>query len=446
MTNGPHGRKQNTSARRGRTVFALCAALAFLGAAGGIAYVNMRTAGSLYLQSDDGDLYLSIARNLLENAHFIQTARPIEAFVVPPGLPAACTLLLALDSGMRVLLGVQYAVYGLAAAFMALTALGLSLRPLQQAQFCWQTGRVRKAFPWVLSVLIGAAVPACYVWCSVKIRHPNPGFVLTENYVVFLIALILWLAIGRPLDQTDPRKVAVAAFVLTLFRPACSLLLVLALVWTVICYRKNLYSVFVMLLIFACVIAVNTGINYVETGEIIPLEDYSSMDVYLANNDTAPADWYHSGKVPEFASQEYNRIADNGGLTRYEQNQLAKAALQEYVKANPKTVVRNAAIRFEKLFCETWGPVFYAFCACLALQMILKNLRWQQKVFAALTTVFLAVPPAFGLLVARYSAPMVPLFITIIIGTTGQLVSMAAAKEKKEAVPASAEPGAGPTP
>ena len=118
----------------------LCAALAFVCASCGIAYYNLRVHGSLYLQSDDGDLYLSIARNLLQNGHFIQTARPIEAFVVPPGLPAMCTLLLFAFGGMSRfivgagfadhaissagadmlgLLGFQYLVYGAAAALMA---------------------------------------------------------------------------------------------------------------------------------------------------------------------------------------------------------------------------------------------------------------------------------------------------------------------------------------
>ena len=83
-----------------KIVYLLCAVLAFAGAAFGIAYYNLRTAGSLYLQSDDGDLYLSIARNLLQNAHFIQTARPVEAFVVPPGLPAVVTLMLFLTGGL----------------------------------------------------------------------------------------------------------------------------------------------------------------------------------------------------------------------------------------------------------------------------------------------------------------------------------------------------------
>ena len=469
--------QQNTSKRTLKTAYVLCGLLAFAGGACGIAYWNLRTTGSLYLQSDDGDLYLSIARNLLEHAHFIQTARSIKAFVVPPGLPFMCTLLLfffgrlsvffvgtgfadraigAASPDMLGLLGFQYLVYGLASAFMAVSALKLAFNGLDAAGkgiFAWQKPKdgaahpaepsgLRKALPWIFSVLIGGAVPACYIWCSLKIRHPNPGFILTENYVVCLIALILWLAV----KDADPRKITAASFILMLFRPACSLLLIAAFLWTVlrafrdrfaknkppIRERVHFGDILVMLLVFACVLGINIGVNWVETGEIIPLEDYGNLDVFLANNEKAPADWYHSGKVPEFASMEYNVIADNGGLTRYEQNKLAGEALRGYVSANRETVLNNAVIRFQKLFCETWGPVFYAFLACLAIQFFLKGLRWPQKVYLFLMAVFLAVPPAFGLLVARYSAPMLPLFIALIIGTAGQILATLATLPKKE--------------
>jgi hypothetical protein len=495
----------NKPGRHAKALYRICAALAFVGAACGIAYYNLKTAGSLYLQSDDGDLYLSIARNLLENAHFIQTARPIEAFVVPPGLPAMCTLLLFLFGGlsrflvragfcahliggasadMLGLLGFQYVVYGLAAAFMALTALKLAFHGLgaaEQGILIWNkkapvaapgvaksgdmslrqaqgpkdapstgSGTVRNAFPWVLSTVIGVLVPAFYVWCSIRIRHPNPGFLLTENYVVCLIALVLWLVV----KGADVRRIVPVTFVLTLFRPACSLLLVAAFVWMVLRafhdrYAKNkppirervrFYDIFVMLAVFALAIGINIGVNYLETGEIIPLEDYGNLDVYLANNDKAGPEWYHSGKVPEFASVRYNQIILNESLTRYRQNELAGEALREYVKANTGTVVRNARTRFVRLFCGTWGAVFYAFLVCLAAQIVLKGLKWPRKAYLLLMTVFLSVPPAFGLLVARYSAPMLPLFIAVIIGTAGQVVCMAAAREKKDPVPVAAEP------
>ena len=132
------------------------------------------------------------------------------------------------------------------------------------------------------------------------------------------------------------------------------------------------------------------------------------------------------------------RIADNGGLTRYEQNKLAGEALREYVSANREVVLRNAVVRFVKLFCDTWGPVFYAFLVCLVLQMVLKGLKWPQKAYIFLMMVFLSVPPAFGLLVARYSAPMFPLFIAITVGTVGQIAATLATLPKKEIAPAPA--------
>ena len=486
--------------KNAKIIYMLCAALTFVGAACGIAYYNLKTAGSLYLQSDDGDLYLSIARNMLNNAHFIQTARPIEAFVVPPGLPAMCTLLLFLFGGLsgflvRVgfcahliggasadmlgLLGFQYVVYGLAAAFMAVTALKLAFHGLDAAEqglFIWNkkapavaepveaisadvpstsSGTVGVALPWALSGAIGVLVPAFYVWCSIKIRHPNPGFILTENYVVCLISFILWLVV----KGTDVLKIVPVTFILTLFRPACSLLLIAAFVWMVIrafhdrfakskppiCERARFYDIFVMLAVFALVIGINIGVNSLETCEIIPLEDYGNLDIYLANNDKAQPDWYHSGKVPEFASTRYNQIILNESLTRYRQNELAGEALREYVKANTGTVVRNACTRFVRLFCETWSVVFFAFLVCLVAQMVLRGLKWPRKAYLLLMTVFLSVPPAFGLLVARYSAPMLPLFIAVIVGTVGQIACMVAAREKKEPAPAvAAEPEAVP--
>ncbi|MBQ2218051.1 MAG: hypothetical protein II418_03835, partial [Firmicutes bacterium] len=465
--------------RYGKWAYWLCAVLAFAGAACGIAYWNLRTNGSLYLQSDDGDLYISIARNLLENGHFIQTARPIANFVVPPGLPFVTTVLLFLFGNMSEflvgagfaehilgtradmlgVLGFQYAIYGVAAALMAVTALKLAengVGAMQRGLFAWQkedaakpgaantTGaepveaqkKAQTALPWILAAVIGLAVPAFYIYCSIQIRHPNPGFVLTENYVVCLIALVVWLVVSG----ADPRKILAATFVLMLFRPAYSLLFVGSLVWTVLHgirlqagakdqrgqdqqgqkpvrrrlshrTRTYFYNLLMMIVVFAAILGVNTAVNWIETGHAIALEDYGNLDVYLANNEKAPADWYHSGKVPEFASARYNEIVSDASLTRYEQNELAGEALHEYVAANTGTVVHNASVKFYKLFFETWGVVWYAFLVCFALQMALKGLKWPNKAYLGWVVVILSVLPAFGLLVARYSAPMLPLFI-----------------------------------
>ncbi len=110
------------------------------------------------------------------------------------------------------------------------------------------------------------------------------------------------------------------------------------------------------------------------------------------------------------------------------------------MKANSGTVVRNACTRFVRLFCETWSVVFFAFLACLVAQMLLKGLKWPRKAYLLLMTVFLSVPPAFGLLVARYSAPMLPLFIAVIVGTVGQVACIVATRAKKAPVSTVPEP------
>jgi hypothetical protein len=89
--------------------------------------------------------------------------------------------------------------------------------------------------------------------------------------------------------------------------------------------------------------------------------------------------------------------------------------------------------------------VSYAFLVCLVAQIVLKGLKWPRKAYLLLMAVFLSVPPAFGLLVARYSAPMLPLFIAVIVGTVGQVACMVAAREKKAQAPAvAADPKAVP--
>ena len=187
-----------------------------------------------------------------------------------------------------------------------------------------------------------------------------------------------------------------------------------------------------MIVVFAAILGVNMAVNWIETGHAIALEDYGNLDVYLANNEKAPADWYHSGKVPEFASARYNEIVSDASLTRYEQNELAGRALHEYVTANTGTVVHNAGVKFYKLFFETWGVVWYAFLVCFALQMALKGLKWPNKAYLGWVVVILSVLPAFGLLVARYSAPMLPLFIAFIVGTAGQAACAVATKPAVE--------------
>ncbi len=442
-----------------------CAALAFVLAVWSMSRHNLDAFGGYYLQSDDGDLYLSIARNFLQNGHFIQTARPIEAFVVPPGLPAVCTVLLAVGRGsLGFLVGFQYCVYGAAAAFMALAALELALRERRPtpAELAGKSpvpadGARSMAFRWTLAASIGAGVPIAYVQACLHIRHPNPGFILTENYVVFLLALALWmLAAGK-----DLRALCVELLALTFFRPACGGLFACA-----VCvlfakavapaakhylgigaeaekalrgrktfgrredgsYPVTLASVAIVLALAVLLGAANADANHRETGHWIVMEDYGSLDIYLANNEKAGPDWYHSGKVPQFANARYNEIVSDASLDRYQQNELAGEALREYAEANWKTVLKNAAVRYKALFFDTWGNAWWAALCGLLLLLLSRRPSRGQKVGILLAFCFLTIPPAFGLLVARYSAPALALLIPCVFAAAGILAAWICAR------------------
>ena len=391
---------------------------------------NLSTFESLYLQSNDGDLYLNIAENFLNKGHFLQDLRPFEHFVVPPGLPFMCTLLTAIG-GLKGLLIFQYAVYGCTAAIMAMCC-------------CEVCGRAKLP----VQILAGIAAPALYLYCCFKIRHPNPCFVLTENYVLFLLCLLLFMLL-RHRSGASLIPVLSVLFVLFLFRPACSGLLVIGLIAAVLQAlgvggsdakfgsnsaknsgkKAKIRNLAITLAVFALVIGVNTAVNYRETGHIITIEDYSTMDIYLANNEVAGPDSYHSGKLYDFGTEEFKAIYDDASMCYYEKNEAASELLNEYLKHNMPRTVKFACVRYNQLFCGTWGALWWAFLGCAILlfwrRCISKHGSGSSLKAAVLLLAFvlLTVVPSFGLLVARYSAPTIPLFVFCIVGAACSLAN-----------------------
>ncbi len=376
-----------------KKAYILCAILAFLGAFGGMVYWNLRVNGSLYLQSEGGDVYLSFVRNLLERAHFVQTIRTA-GLVAPPGLPFVTAAVLFLTGNLSEffvargfadhaigaaaadlggVLAFQYAVFGSAAAFMAMTALRLAENGLRE--------KPHKALPWTLAVLLGAATPVAYIWCSMRVGHPNPGYILTENYAACLIALLLWLVVS----DAGIRSITVTAFVLMLFRPSCAPLFAAAFLWMVIraCRdrvgknrpkvhaRVHFYSIFVMIIVFSAVLGINAGVNWLETGHPVILESWRNLN---------------------FALVEPNFLQSGAVL----------------------------------------GAVWYVFWVCFVIQLFAQGMHPSRKVLLTMMTGFLCTVAPLGALTASWYAPMVPLFVTVIVGTVCRIVCSLVSKPGKE--------------
>lgn len=248
-------------------------------------YLKFQT---FYYPSPDGDLYLSIARNFIQNGHFIQTARPHEVnMIVPPGVPLIFTVVLGLTYSYVNIIIVQYVLFGLSAALLAKAAGFFS----------------RTTF---------YIVPVLFVSACVYIGTPNPSSLLTETYTVFLLSLSLFIFL-RP-DRSAVWKASLLLpiqFFALLVRPVVGGLLAAVYAgMAVLVFRKKIpfkrlaaYSA-----AFAAVLALNTWVNYRETGYAVMLEDYGAPAAYLANNSNTKTTHYDSSLAFEFGDSYFKSI------------------------------------------------------------------------------------------------------------------------------------------
>ena len=126
-----------------------------------------------YFQTPDGDLYLSIADNMIQNGHFVETISG-DGAVYPFGLPFICLVIKLIFGtearGIYVILMVQYILYGATVLMIARTAEKISGNIL-------------------------GALAAFYIFRYLQriIQFPNPAAILTETYTAFFITGILFI-------------------------------------------------------------------------------------------------------------------------------------------------------------------------------------------------------------------------------------------------------------
>lgn len=257
---------------------------------------------SFYCESPDGNLYLSIARNFIQNGHFIQNARAYEInMVVPPGVPLIFTVILGLTYSYINIIFFQYILYGLSAVLLAKVA-----------------GIFSETAFWL--------VPSLFVSACIYVGSPNPSALLTETYTIFFMCLSLYLLIAPCMSVRRKVLLLVPIQVFAfLIRPVQGGLLAISLAAMVILtLRKRLPVKYLAgyLAVFAAILALNTCVNYRETGYPIMLEDYGASAAYLANNPNTRTDGYHSGRIHEFADDYFYEIFTNEDLDTYQKGAL----------------------------------------------------------------------------------------------------------------------------
>lgn len=366
---------------------------------------NYRLYQSIFVLAGDSMLYLSVAQNFVHTGHFIQNSRLHEVnMVVPPGVPLLLTLVLAMTHTYGIII-FQYVLFGLSAVLLSKAA-----------------GTFSKA--------AACLAPLLFVSSCVYAGSPNPSTLMTETYYIFLMCLSLFLFFHPSMSNQKKVLLLVPVLFYTLLvRPVLGALLGEALaVMAVFVLQKKIPAkrLVAYLVSFAAILAVNTCVNYRETGHLIMLEDYGASAVYIANNPNASTDAYNLDLLDELVDDYYREIESNPDLDRYQKNVLEKERASEFISENLPLVLKNAAIKYKHLYLPNqWNWNFLFLFISFAVLFWKKKLSLPAVLLLVTAFCLSTIPPAFGLYSPRYSTPCIPfytLFNGILYGLAGEAV------------------------
>lgn len=343
---------------------------------------NLLRFGQLAVFGPDAALYLSIADNFLATGHFIETARGGQ-WVVPFGFPLILTVFRALHMSLEGIVVVQYAL------------LGWTCLLLYKAEVNF-FGR-------------GGRAPIVYFLMVFRLQM-TPRNALVELYFLFLLVWIFYLLSRK--DMPPARRLVwlnAAGFAAFVTRTVLIVAYLPILVYTLVCWRRGQLSgrrTALLFLVPALVMGANTAVNYRETGHWIVTDNYSGRDFYVANNPcTKPTDYLSD--LENYVGDEYYAVQADETLDFTEKNDRYKELAGEWIRRNPRTFLKNAGIKFYRLFFVHWLGLLIPPLAFAAVWIVRKKDRLM--LLCVCLGFALAVTTSMGLAVGRYTAPLIPL-------------------------------------
>ena len=320
--------------------------------------------------------------------------------IVPPGTPIVFLVFWLLFHTEKAIVCFQYFLFGLDCVLCA-EAVRELLYGIVKNQI------INRFFPLCAAIL--------FARYALKTNCVNPALLLTENYTVFLICLILLLcAKWKRAGKNKVLYLFGTLLLLCFFRPACIGMVFVAAV-AVGCFedRKKLpYKAIVAeFCVFGVLLGINGYINCRETGEFVIIENYSGQGIWLANNENTIPTWYDSSMAVEMMSSEMQAIQNNDKLSYSEKNSIYSTKGKEYILHHPLNTLNNMRIKNDRLFING-----ISLCAFVLFILGLLLLRGKQVLSSFQMLVFgggffmISVTTVLGLLVLRYIAPVIPFY------------------------------------
>ena len=167
---------------------------------------------------------------------------------------------------------------------------------------------------------------------------------------------------------------------------------------------KNKHS-FKFLLKFSIVViailSINTMVNYRETGEFIPIQNYGAIPIYQANNANTSTKAYSSSISEQFSDDYFFEVYNNKELTTSEKSRLLSEETKKYVMSNLSTVIKNALIKFKNMFITPYYLDFYVWVIGSIILFVVT--RRKELIYLFFTNLIIMILTSFGLNIFRYS-------------------------------------------
>lgn len=328
----------------------------------------------------DAQLYLSIADHAISTGHFIQTARPIAGFVVPPGVPFALLLLRLAHFSLPMITGVHVLMMGGGCLLL------------------YRTGR-RLFGPW--GILAPAVYTTAYFRCRLYL-----GNIYVEHWYLFLLCVMVWLLYREMAEGKRLVLLNLTGLAALLVRPALLPVYLAVLLYTLVFCLKNktLPLAIFALLLPAVLLGLNCWVNYRETGEVILLQNYSGTDVYRAFSPDAPVTRKQS---EAYHDPVYFDVYNDPSLTMSEKSRTLMDLVKGYVRQDPLRYAGKVAARGFEIYLKCY---YFTTLAALAGGIWLSKTRKGGRSWLPLAVnLSLALVSCFGIPELRYSMPIWPL-------------------------------------
>ena len=345
---------------------------------------NLINYNELYTLSGDGDLYISIAENFLQTSHFIQDIRPHEInMVVPPGLPSILTILYFIGHTTSFVIFVQYLLFALFSVV------------LYKA--------INNFYPNKIISILGVII-----YCfsdAILTSTGSPRYIMTEVYTQFIFIAVLHVMSIKKYDFEVKTKLLMPILLIgSLIRTVLFTLFFIDIVIYIVLLIKNKHS-FKFLLKFSIVViailSINTMVNYRETGEFIPIQNYGAIPIYQANNANTSTKAYSSSISEQFSDDYFFEVYNNKELTTSEKSRLLSEETKKYVMSNLSTVIKNALIKFKNMFITPYYLDFYVWVIGSIILFVVT--RRKELIYLFFTNLIIMILTSFGLNIFRYS-------------------------------------------